>query len=162
MKRVLIFLAVIGSAGCESSPPDWRAADLALPTRWSSEVSPDHARPEYPRPAMRRDARLSLNGLWDTERYALRFTGLVRAPETGVYAFHLTSDDGSRLMVGELELDNDGIHGMETQTGWIALQAGWHPIDLEFFQGSGGVGLRLEMEGPGCPRAEIPASLLSH
>ncbi|MDP2483561.1 MAG: glycoside hydrolase family 2 TIM barrel-domain containing protein [Candidatus Palauibacterales bacterium] len=97
-----------------------------------------------------------------TERYALRFTGFVRAPETGVYAFHLTSDDGSRLMVGELELDNDGIHGMETRTAWIALQAGWHPIDLEFFQGAGGVGLRLEMEGPGFPRAEIPASLLSH
>jgi len=77
MKRVLIFLAVVGASGCEASPPEWRPADLALPTRWSSEVSPDHARPEYPRPAMRRDAWLSLNGLWD---YAIAARGTT-APE---------------------------------------------------------------------------------
>ena len=33
-------------------------------TRWSADVSPDNAWPEYPRPQMVRDAWLNLNGLW--------------------------------------------------------------------------------------------------
>ncbi len=96
------------------------------------------------------------------ENYGIRFAGFVRVPVTGVYAFHLTSDDGSRLAVGDLVLENDGIHGMRERTGWTALEAGRHPVELQFFQGVGGVGLQLEMEGPGFPRAEIPASLWSH
>ena len=51
---------------------------------------------------------------------------------------------------------------MRERTGWTALEAGRHPVELQFFQGVGGVGLQLEMEGPGFPRAEIPASLWSH
>ena len=45
---------------------DWKLPDQApLLTRWSREVGPTNALPEYPRPQMQRDSWLNLNGLWD-------------------------------------------------------------------------------------------------
>src|ERR1700726_4697576 len=43
---------------------DWKPADGPLLTRWAKDVTPDKALPEYPRPQMRRDAWLNLNGIW--------------------------------------------------------------------------------------------------
>lgn len=43
----------------------WERAPSPLETRWAAEVSPDNALPEYPRPQLRRDEWLNLNGLWD-------------------------------------------------------------------------------------------------
>ncbi len=43
----------------------WKPVDDRIMTRWASEVSPDNPWPEYPRPQMRRDSWLNLNGLWD-------------------------------------------------------------------------------------------------
>jgi Glycosyl hydrolases family 2/Glycosyl hydrolases family 2, sugar binding domain/Glycosyl hydrolases family 2, TIM barrel domain len=43
---------------------DWKPADGPLVTRWAKDVKPDNALPEYPRPQMRREAWLNLNGLW--------------------------------------------------------------------------------------------------
>jgi hypothetical protein len=51
-------------AGC-ARPPEWHAAKAPLMTRWARDVSPANARPEYPRPLMRREAWQSLNGLWE-------------------------------------------------------------------------------------------------
>ena len=36
-----------------------------IKTRWASEVNPDNALPEYPRPLMTRQAWQNLNGLWN-------------------------------------------------------------------------------------------------
>ena len=48
-----------------------------------------------------------------SEHVALVFTGLLRVPRRGVYSFHLASDDGSRLHLGDtLLIDNDGLHGV--------------------------------------------------
>jgi beta-galactosidase/beta-glucuronidase len=52
--------ALAGTAGAA----DWKPADGPLLTRWAKDVRPDKAWPEYPRPQMRRDAWLNLNGLW--------------------------------------------------------------------------------------------------
>jgi len=42
----------------------WMPAAAPLITRWAKDVSPQSARPEYPRPASRRSQWKSLNGLW--------------------------------------------------------------------------------------------------
>ena len=49
-----------GTAGAA----DWKPADGPLMTRWAKDVKPDKAWPDYPRPQLRRDAWLNLNGLW--------------------------------------------------------------------------------------------------
>jgi len=44
---------------------DWKPAAGPLSTRWTKDVSPQNALPEYPRPQMVRKEWLNLNGLWD-------------------------------------------------------------------------------------------------
>jgi len=92
------------------------------------------------------------------ERFALRFRGYVRAPQTGVYVFSLASDDGSRLAIDGKELiDNDGNHGLSVEKGEIALAAGWHTVELVYFQRDGDMGLDLLWSGPGFPKTPVPA-----
>jgi len=97
------------------------------------------------------------------DNVGLRFHGYLHVPRTGVYGFHLTSDDGSRLIVDDsVVVDHDGVHGASERSGWVALEAGFHSIELQFFQGRGGVALALELEGPDLPRREVSAGWLYH
>ncbi len=50
---------------CTFSAFAWQQAQGPLKTRWSKEVSPQKALPEYPRPQLQRGEWLNLNGLWD-------------------------------------------------------------------------------------------------
>jgi len=95
--------------------------------------------------------------------FGLVLRGYVRVPRTGVYTFYLTSDDGSMLRVGtEWVVRHDGLHVMWTRGGEVALRRGWHPIEVRYFQAGGRRGLRLEVEGPGVSRREVPAPWLAH
>lgn len=79
------------------------------------------------------------------ENYGLVMTGYLRVAADGIYAFRLTSDDGSTLVVGDrLVVDNDGLHGPEPRVGRIALRAGLHRITVRYFQRGGGHALRLD------------------
>ena len=44
---------------------DWAPAGEKIKTRWAKDVDPAAPLPEYPRPALVRDAWENLNGLWD-------------------------------------------------------------------------------------------------
>jgi signal transduction histidine kinase len=46
-----------------------------------------------------------------TDRAGLSFEGYLRIPEAGVYSFHLGSEDGSRLVVGEGEVSCEVLPG---------------------------------------------------
>jgi hypothetical protein len=101
-------------------------------------------------------------GAPDTD-FGLVLSGYIRAPRKGVYTFYLSSDDGSRLSVGDVVVvDHDGLHTMTSRSGGVALHRGWHPLELRYFQAKGGRGLRLEMEGPGVERGRIRAHWLAH
>jgi hypothetical protein len=96
-------------------------------------------------------------------RFGLEFTGFIRAPREGVYTFFTSSDDGSRLYIGEVLLaDNDGVHGGRSIQGSIALAAGRHPIRVLYFENKFGEMLKVGYEGPGIGRREIPDSVLTH
>jgi len=47
----------------------WEPVKGNLLTRWSKEVNSEHPLPEYPRPQLKREEWLNLNGLWD---YSIR------------------------------------------------------------------------------------------
>jgi alpha-L-fucosidase len=97
------------------------------------------------------------------ERCGIEFTGYIRIPKDGVYAFTTESDDGSRLYIGgNLVVDNDGLHGMRARRGVIALGAGLHPIRVGVFNKTGGDGLAVTWQGPGFGRQPVPASALFH
>jgi hypothetical protein len=47
----------------------WNVPEGHLITRWCDDINPEKPLPEYPRPQLRRDLWLNLNGIWD---YAIR------------------------------------------------------------------------------------------
>lgn len=95
--------------------------------------------------------------------YALVFDGYIQVPETDVYTFFLTSNDGSKLIIDDVQtLDHDGLHGMAEKELSLALSAGLHKISLHYFQNGGGDGLALEWRPNGQSRRAIDASLFLH
>ncbi|MGE3166857.1 MAG: glycoside hydrolase family 38 C-terminal domain-containing protein [Planctomycetota bacterium] len=97
------------------------------------------------------------------EDFALRFLGFVRVPETGVYTFELSSDDGSRLAIdGVTVIDHDGLHGASGRTAAVALVAGLHALRVEYFERGGDESLELMLQGPGMERGPLPADALFH
>jgi len=97
------------------------------------------------------------------ENFGLRFRGFIQVGHEGVYGFHLTSDDGSRFWVdGSLVVDNDGVHGARERSGYVALAEGLHAIELQFFQGEGGMDLMLDYDGPEFDRREVEPGALYH
>ncbi len=66
MKSILALVLLTPlTAATLSAAPAWQPAAGPLATRWTKEVSPKSALPEYPRPQMVRERWLNLNGLWD-------------------------------------------------------------------------------------------------
>ncbi|MFH1195116.1 MAG: family 78 glycoside hydrolase catalytic domain [bacterium] len=95
------------------------------------------------------------------EYFAYRFTGSILIPKDGEYTFYISSDDGSKLYIDDkLIITNDGKHAMVTRSGSVKLTAGKHPITIEFFQGSGGLGLMLEYSSDSLSRSKVPISSL--
>ena len=91
------------------------------------------------------------------------YTGWVEVPVGGYWTFGLTSDDGSRLWIGdELVVDNDGIHGMRTVRGTTALAAGKHQLRIEYFEATRSAGLVFTLSGPGQSTVVVRSTMLSH
>jgi cytochrome c553 len=88
--------------------------------------------------------------------YALLFEGWLRIDRDGDYHFHLTSDDGSRLILdGKVVVNNDGVHAPAHASGRTHLQKGMHKLAVGFFNGPGGAELHVEVEGPGLGRQSV-------
>lgn len=97
------------------------------------------------------------------EHSALAFQGFIQVPADGIYEFFTSSDDGSRLYLGEERIvENDGLHGMVEAGGHVGLRAGYHPIRVEYFNASGAAGLQVRWSGPGVPKQPIAPDVLFH
>ncbi len=94
-------------------------------------------------------------------QYGFSYTGYVNIPSDGQYTFYTSSDDGSRLYIGNtLVTDNDGLHGTREKSGTIGLKAGKHSITVTFFQQGGGANLSVSYESPSLTKTAIPAGEL--
>ena len=89
---------------------------------------------------------VGLLGIERTEHFGIVFDGLVHVEMSGIYEFILRSDDGSRLWIGsELVVDHDGLHGTSERSGMVALERGYHPIRVAYFQAGGGASLEVRV-----------------
>lgn len=97
------------------------------------------------------------------DQFGLVLQGFINVAADGIYSFYTSSDDGSTLTVAnQLVVDNDGLHGAQEASGQIALQAGYHPFQLKYFEAGGGEMLRAFISGPNLEKQEIPAKILGH
>ena len=96
------------------------------------------------------------------EWFAIRLRGQLKIETDGTDAFVLTSDDGSKLYVdGNLIIDNDGLHGMRARRGSVALAAGYHDVEIQYFQGPRtAIGLQWSWQPPNGIEEIVPGSVL--
>lgn len=77
----------------------------------------------------------SIDGADIADHFAFIFSGYIRIPATGIYAFRTVSDDGSVLYVdGRKVVDNDGGHAAVAATGLIPLSEGLHSFRILYFE----------------------------
>lgn len=83
--------------------------------------------------------------LLQDEWFAIRYTGKIMAPVAATWSFKLISDDGAVVYLdGKRILDADGIHTPRTNVSDVALAAGEHNLQLDYFQEKkGAVALQL-------------------
>ena len=95
--------------------------------------------------------------------FYIRWTGKIRVPKDGNYAFTLESDDGSRLFIdGKQIIDHNGLHAMEEKSGEAELKAGDHTLKVEFFENDVDAGCILKWQPPGASKEVVPATALFH
>jgi hypothetical protein len=93
------------------------------------------------------------------DNFGLRYTGYINVPTDGSYTFYTSSDDGSKLYIGDTQVvDNDGSHAEQERSGSIGLKAGKHAITILYYEGGGGQALSASYSGPGVGKQLIPAS----
>ena len=122
-------------------------------------VLPDFNTLQSSRSGLVNNFLLSVQGT--VNQYGVQFFGQVKVDVAGDYTFYVRSNDGSQLTVdGQLVVDNDGRHGAIEKQGSIALQAGVHPIVLEYFQNGGSEALQVFWSGPGFSKQLVPDNVL--
>ena len=89
--------------------------------------------------------------------WSVQFTGYISVPTNDTYIFNTTSDDGSRLFIGDtLVVDNNMTQGPTTISGQIALLAGLHRFTVQFAQGGGGFDLEVQYSSSTILLQDIP------
>lgn len=109
----------------------------------------------------------------DADGYSSRYRGSIYIATAGVYTFYLTSDDASYLwidnnalaypaVVANALINNGGLHGDVTVAATVSLTAGFHNIQIQFGEASGGNHLIFEYAAttPAVPRQVVPGSIL--
>ena len=95
--------------------------------------------------------------------FGLQYSGFINVPETAIYTFYLTCDDGGILNIADKEVvNNDGLHSAIQKTGQVALQKGLHPLLLNFIEGGGGFTLDLKYSKDNGQPKDIPANWLKY
>lgn len=95
------------------------------------------------------------------EKFGFEYRGFIKIPADGIYRFYTASDDGSKLWINnQVVVENDGLHGMEEESGVVALQAGYHEILVRYFNNTGGNDLKVYWESDTFDKQEIPSTAL--
>ena len=101
--------------------------------------------------------------------------GSINITTPGTYTFSTSSDDGSVVFingggsspttnVGAQTVDNNQFQGITTVSGMYTFPtAGSYPIEIGYYQGTGGAGLTVAYNGPdtGNIQENIPNTVLS-
>ncbi len=96
------------------------------------------------------------------DHFGIVFKGLMKIEKEGVYFFTVDSDDGSKIWLdGELLWDLDRPGGGSKEI-WIELGAGYHRLEVQYFETFGGDWIDLGLKGQDIDVTNLPASMLFH
>jgi quinoprotein glucose dehydrogenase len=92
---------------------------------------------------------------------AQQFAGYLRVPNSGVYHFALTTDGAAVVRLHDallIDADSQYTAGSKALSGEIALQAGLHPLRINYLAATDAAALSLEWQLPGGKMEPIPNS----
>jgi hypothetical protein len=96
----------------------------------------------------------------------MRMEGYLRMQPAGTYQFKALTNDGFSMHIGDARVLYDpDVHGdrWTEPTAFVAEEAGWHPVQLRYFQRKGTAALRLHWQPPGAEEfVPVPAEALGH
>ena len=96
------------------------------------------------------------------DHFGIVFKGLMNIEKEGVYFFTVESDDGSKIWLdGQLLWDLNRAGGGSKEV-WIELGAGYHRLEVQYFENYGGECIDLGLQGQGIDVPNLPASMLFH
>ncbi|OAI47763.1 hypothetical protein AYO44_08975 [Planctomycetaceae bacterium SCGC AG-212-F19] len=96
------------------------------------------------------------------DHFSVRWTGIIQAPDTGVYTFTTHSDDGVRLIVNEQPVvDNMTNHSLTANSGTVSLAAGQkYLIEMDYFDNTGTAVAQLSWKRPNGVSEIVPTAQL--
>ncbi len=95
------------------------------------------------------------------DHFAFIFEAWIDIPKTAFYKFYTYSDDGSVLKIDDtVVVDNDGGHSAKRENGVVALEKGFHKIELLYFEDYMGQVLKVGMASVDILENEIPDEIL--
>lgn len=69
------------------------------------------------------------------DHFGYDFRTQIKIPKKGVYRFYTISDDGSKLYINGKEIvDNDGGHSSRRREGKVALDEGFHDLQVLYYE----------------------------
>ena len=106
---------------------------------------------------------LTIEGAKADDHFGYDFHGFIKIPVSGRYVFSIASDDGAKVFIDDkLVIDNDGSHSVNVVEASLAMDAGFHRIQVLYFDDCEGQFLELGIDGCGISYENIPASMLFH
>ena len=85
---------------------------------------------------------------YGNEYYGVKWTGFIVIPSSGWYQFATVADDGSKVFIDNSLVLNVGRNWfLPWSTGPIELAAGFHKIDVHYWEMTRWDGIRLEWDG---------------
>lgn len=76
--------------------------------------------------------------------YSVRWTGYLQIPHSGLYGFGSISDDGSEIWIDDVRVvDNHEEQWFDWQEVWCYLGAGYHTIEITFFENQSHSGIEV-------------------
>ncbi len=105
----------------------------------------------------------SISGRDRDQNFAYDFDGYLKIPSDGIYTIYLNTNDGGKLYLdNKLLIDNDGMHPAAEIFRETALNSGYHPISVKYFQEGGSNTLDVSWAGKDFAKTPIPAEVLFH
>ena len=95
------------------------------------------------------------------DHFAYIFRAYIQIKERGVYRFYTYSDDGSKLLIdNQLVVDNDGGHSARRAEGKVALEPGFHEIEVRYFEDYMGQELEVGYASRNITERPLPDNIL--
>lgn len=95
------------------------------------------------------------------DHFGYIYSGYIFVPKTANYKFYTYSDEGSLLKIDDIEIvNNDGGHRPQRKENIIALEKGFHKIEVLYFENVKGQVLEVGVSSLHFPEMVIPADWL--